>query len=138
MSCKPLIVLNNRESTSITVGNTIPFPIIVRRREEGIQQSNDTITIVNNRKSNYYEVSVTITFTAPVTGTAIIRLYQNGVAIPGALIASTVNTATTEYNTISLDTVIRTYCQDCLTTLTLVVDGIDITIQNAIFKVKQV
>lgn len=49
-----------------------------------------------------YELIISFVVSAPVAGNVSIQLYQNGVAIPGAVAEETITTATTELRTMTI------------------------------------
>ena len=55
----------------------------------------------------FYHVTAVITFTAPATGDVTFQLFENGNEVPGILATTTVTTATTESNTVTLDFFVR-------------------------------
>ena len=49
-----------------------------------------------------YELIISFVVSAPAAGNVSIQLYQNGVAIPGAVAEETITTATTELRTMTI------------------------------------
>ena len=136
MSCKPLIYVALTTPTAVTTNNVVPFSTIVRRRGCGINLSGNTVAITDTG-SNYYDVDVSVTFTAPVAGDVTFVLQQNGTAVTGATATETITTPTTEVRSISFPATIRTFNNIGFDSLTLVVTGVGVTISNATMRVVQ-
>lgn len=124
MSCA-VISTANTASQSVGVNTAVNLGTIQRRYGCAL---NAGATSVSVSKPGYYLVVANFTFTAPATGVAAISLQQNGAQVSGATAADTVTTATTEQNTMSISTVVRTFT--CNDTLSFVNTGIAITPSN--------
>lgn len=102
-----LIGLKNTTSQALAVGDFINFGSVYRRFDKkgacGLRafESNNTDLIIQH--SGIYKVTATITFTAPATGDVTFQLFENGVGIAGATVTESVETATTEFHTVTLD-----------------------------------
>ena len=122
-----LIYLATPSVATVPTEGTLPLTTIVRRRGQYVQQANDSILL---GAPGYYHVSVTTTFTAPATGVVTHTLRQDGVAIQGATVSTTISTATTEVRSLSFEAIVRVPCCGAPVTLTITNDGVDITSSN--------
>lgn len=129
MSCKSLINVATTTSSSVVANATLPLTTIIRRRGNDVNLSGNSIAITDCG-SNYYLVSVTATFTAPVAGIVTLNLQQNGVNVVGATASTTITTATTEVSSLSFTTTIRTFNANAIDSLTVVNTGVGATFSN--------
>lgn len=129
MSCKSLINVATTTSSSVVANATLPLTTIVRRRGNDVNLSGNSIAITDCG-SNYYLVSVTATFTAPVAGIVTLNLQQNGANVVGATASTTITTATTEVRSLSFTTIIRTFNANAIDSLTVVNTGVGATFSN--------
>lgn len=136
MSCKPELYIATTTETAVAANGIVPFDITVRRRGMEIQRGGAGAVISDNG-SNYYDVDVSVTFTAPVAGVVSLQLQQNNGDVVGATGSATITTATTEVRTITFPAVIRTFVSGAFDTLTLVNTGVAITISNATMRIKK-
>lgn len=124
MSCAAIYTANTA-SQSVAVNAAVNLGTINRRFGCALNGGSSSISI---SKCGYYAVNVIVTYTAPATGVAAVSLQQNGAQVPGATVADTVTTATTEQNTMSLTAIVRSTSGN--DTLTVVNTGIAITPSN--------
>lgn len=123
-----LLYLTNVNNTSVISGAVVP---LIPQAKRG-----DVIEVVNNsiqlRRPGYYNIDITITFTAADAGDVSLAIYKNNVKAPGLSAVETITTANTEYRTVNIQGVVRVLCHDGISTLTLVntSEDIDITITN--------
>lgn len=68
-------------AAALTDGSTIPLGSIERRNGCAIDLNGDNILL---RGTGYYEVGATFTFVPSVAETVTIKLYKDGVEVPGA------------------------------------------------------
>ena len=129
MSCKSLINVATTTSSSVVANANLPLTTIVRRRGNDVNLSGNSIALTDCG-SNYYLVSVTATFTAPVAGIVTLNLQQNGVNVVGATASTTITTATTEVRSLSFTTIIRTFNNVGIDSLTVVNAGVGATFSN--------
>lgn len=129
MSCKSLINVATTASSSVVANDVLPLSTIVRRRGCDVNLSGNAVAITDCG-SNYYLVTVTATFTAPVAGVVTLNLQQNGVNVTGATGSSTVTTATTEVRSISFSAIVRTFNTAGIDSLTVVNSGVAATFSN--------
>lgn len=124
MSCAAIYTANTA-SQSVGVNTAVNIGSIQRRFGCAINAGGTSISI---NKPGYYAVTAVVTFTAPATGVAAVSLQQNGQQVPGATVADTVTTATTEQNTMTLIGIVRSVCGN--DSLSLVNTGIAFTPSN--------
>lgn len=132
MSCKSGLYAADLTAQTVAVDGVISFGSIVRRFgcNCGIAGGNVTLT-----GSGYYNMDADFTFTAGGAGTAVISLYKDGVAIPGAT-ASFTTVANSIYQ-VSIPAIVRQVC-NCETTITAVMTGVAGTINNASIAVEKI
>lgn len=95
--------------------------------------------------SGIYQVTATITFSAPVAGNVSIALFENGVTT-NATATETITTADTEFRTITLDYFVLTDSSCVLGTLATALENLTLvntsavvaTITNVVFDVVKV
>lgn len=129
MSCKSLIDVATTASSAVLANGTLPLATIVRRRGCDVNLSGNSIAITDTG-SNYYLVAVNATFTAPVAGSITLNLQQNGVNVTGATASTTITTATTEVRSLSFQTVVRTFNNVGIDSLSVVNSGLAATFSN--------
>lgn len=129
MSCKSLIDVATTTSTSVLAGATLPLATIVRRRGRDVDLSGNSVAVIDCG-SNFYLVTVTATFTAPVAGVISIALQQNGTAVTGATASTTITTASTEVRSLSFSAIVRTYNSVGIDALSIVNTGLAATYSN--------
>ena len=136
MSCKSQLYIATTTPTSVVSGGIVPYTTTVRRRGLEIQRGNAG-AVIEDSGSNYYDVEVSVTFTATAAGVATFKLQQNGNDVVGATASTTITTPTTEVRSVSFPAVIRTFCCGTIDTLTVVCSGVAVTISNATMVVKK-
>lgn len=129
MSCKSLIDVATTTSTSVLAGATLPLATIVRRRGRDVDLLGNSVAVIDCG-SNFYLVTVTATFTAPVAGVISIALQQNGAAVTGATASTTITTASTEVRSLSFSAIVRTYNSAGVDALSIVNTGLAATYSN--------
>lgn len=129
MSCKSNIYVATTTSSSVVADGVLPLATIVRRRGNDVNLSGNSIAITDCG-SNYYLVTVTGTFTAPVAGTITLNLQQNGVNVTGATASTTITTATTEVRSLSYTAIVRTFNNQSIDSLSVVNAGVAATFSN--------
>lgn len=129
MSCKSNIYVATTASSAVVAGGVLPLATIVRRRGNDVNLSGNSIAI-SDCGSNYYLVTVTGTFTAPVAGNVTLNLQQNGVNVTGATASTTVTTATTEVRSLSYTVIVRTFNNQSIDSLSVVNAGVAATFSN--------
>lgn len=129
MSCKSLIDVATTTSTAVIANGILPLQTIVRRRGCDINMSGNSVAITDCG-SNFYLVTVTVTFTAPAAGVVTLNLQQNGVNVVGATASATVTTAATEVRSLSFSAIVRTFNNNSIDALTVVNAGVAATFSN--------
>lgn len=129
MSCRSLIYVATTTPSAVLANGILPLATIVRRRGRDVNLSGNSIAITDTG-SNYYRVTVTATFTAPVAGTIALDLQQNGVAVTGATASTTITTATTEVRSLSFTAIVRTFNCGTIDSLTVINSGLAATFSN--------
>lgn len=129
MSCKSLIDVASTTSNAVVANGIIPLGNITRRRGCNLNLSGNSIAVIDEY-NNYYLVTVTVTFTAPVAGTITVNLQQNGSNVDGATASTTVTTAGTEVRSLSFSKYIKTLNGRGIDTLSLVNAGLAATFTN--------
>lgn len=129
MSCKSLIDVATTTSTAVIANGILPLQTIVRRRGCDINMSGNSVAITDCG-SNFYLVTITVTFTAPAAGIVTLNLQQNGVNVVGATASATVTTAATEVRSLSFSAIVRTFNNNSIDALTVVNAGVAATFSN--------
>lgn len=129
MSCKSLINVATTTSSSVVANGILPLTTIVRRRGCDVNLSGNSVAITDCG-SNYYLVTVTATFTAPIEGVVTLNLQQNGTNVTGATGSTTITTATTEVRSISFSAIVRTFNTSGIDSLSVVNSGVAATFSN--------
>lgn len=123
--CNSILYAASTISQSLANGGTVNFGNIVRLSGNDIGISGGNIIIHN---TGYYRIIADIAFTAAAAGTAVIQLYENGVAIPGA--TATITTAVDTTYSVSIPAAIRNKCC-CDKTVSATITGVAVTILNS-------
>ena len=131
--CSNLLYLITPTASAINTNEVLPLTTIARRKGCAVQSGTNSALL---NKAGYYEVTATITFTAPVAGNATINLQLNGVNVTGATASTTIATETTEIAELVVNAIVRVYCNQGPATLTLVNSGIAINASNVSLSVK--
>ena len=104
------------------------------KKVAGVNQTPVGSPTVTLRKTGYYLVNFSGVLSAASTGLVSTQLYNNGVAIPGALSSITIDTAGSLKN-VSFSTVVRVLnscaCIDNTANLTVVNTGLEATYSDA-------
>jgi len=122
------IYLITPTTASVTAGGVLPLTSVARRQCGCVTQLGSDSVIL--QRVGYYKVTATITFTAPATGTVSLRLTQDGQAVPGAIAATSIETATTQVASLAVSAIVRVPYGLGASTLQLVNDGVAITTSN--------
>lgn len=101
-----ILGFKNSNAQTIDSNSVINLGSVYRRNSykdncgrNAFQLTNDTLIL---NQAGMYELTLSLVISAPAAGDAVIQLYQNGEAIPGALATETIATATTEYHTVTI------------------------------------
>lgn len=144
-----LLVTSNTNLQTVETNEIINLGSVIRKyckKINCVPTFNFTGQTISLLQSGIYEVSVNITFTGEVAGTATFQLEKNGVALTGATASETISVVDTEVRSVAFNfpilvnntCVLNTLSTD-LTNLTVVNTGIGTTIQNiTVFVTKKV
>ena len=143
-----LIGTKNFTTQSLLTNGLVNLGNVYRKyckKDCGVKTFDFTSNSISLQKSGIYQITVTAVVSAPTAGDVTLQLYENGVAISGALATETITTATTEFHTMTIDHFVLVD-SDCVlgnaTTLaksiTLVNTGIPSTISNVVVDVVKV
>ena len=124
---KDLIYMTTTTNASVLANGVIPLTTIQRRT--GCALENGTNSIIF-RAPGYYKVNGSITFTAPVAGDVTITAQKNNINIPGITATTTITTADTEIRTLNINGIVKVFCSERGSSLTLVNSDVAITVQN--------
>lgn len=122
-----LIYMTTTTNASVLANGVVPLTTIQRR--EGCALFDGTNSIIFNAPG-YYKINGSVTFTAPTEGTVTIKAQKNNIDIPGLTASNDIATADTEVGSISINGVVRVFCSERGSSLTLVNSGVAITVQN--------
>ena len=128
-----LIFMTTTTDAAVLANGIIPLTTIQRRRGRSVQNGTNSILL---NTPGYYKITGSVTFTAPAAGVVNVQLQKNNVDVPGITSGTTITTATTEVRTLNISGIVRVYCNEDIATLTLVNNGVAITIQNVALDVE--
>ena len=128
-----LIFMTTTTDAAVLANGIIPLTTIQRRRGRAIQNGTNSVLL---NMPGYYKITGSVTFTAPAAGVVNIQLQKNNVDVPGIAVGETITTATTEVRTLNINGIVRVYCNEDIATLTLVNNGVAITVQNVALDVE--
>ena len=119
MSCKSLLYVTNTSPVTLTLtaqqpSVTLELGTVRRRFGRNIQLSGNGILLEGE---GYYKPDVTVTLTAATAGVYTVQLYQDGVAVPGAM--QSVTAAADDVISFSFPSAARLQCCNSSSTLTL-------------------
>lgn len=134
MSCKSLIYTANTSNTAVAVGGVLPLGTVNRRYGCNIDLSGNGIVLTG---TGYYDVDSSFTATATAAGNVTITMLRDGVAVPGATATATAAAAAGTVN-LTIPSVIRLQCCNSSSTITFVLSGTAVTLNNAAVIVKKV
>ena len=130
-------------NSSINLGSV--YRRFCKKNSCGVKTFEFNSTSVSLQQAGIYHITSTITFSAPVAGNVVFQLFENGVAIPGAIATETITTATTEIKTTTLDfyVLVDDSCvlgnvSTLIKNISVVNTGVDSTISNVVFNVEKV
>lgn len=122
-----LIFMITPTTETVVSGSVLPLTTIARRTGRIIRSGNNSILL---GAPGYYKVTATATFTAPTAGDAEIKLQKASTDVPGIVAGTTVATATTEINSLTISGVVRVLPFESVATITILNSGVDITTSN--------
>ena len=116
----------NTGAQSVPVGGTISLGGIVRRFGCAVDLNGSTINIT---EPGYYDVNVSVTAAATAAGAVTATLFNNGVAVPGAMASATAAAAGDIVN-LSFESVVRVPCGGNSAALSVILTGTASTVSN--------
>lgn len=126
------IYMINTNSASVLANGIVPLNV-AKRNNCVIIPGNDGAVL---RKPGYYDVTATVTFTAPAAGNVTLAVQKDGVTVPGITATETITTANTEFRTVTLQGIVQVLCHEGTPVLTIVnTSDAPITVTNASFTV---
>lgn len=123
-----LTFMTTTTEQSVLANGIIPLTTIQHKYQTATLPVSNGIILT---KPGYYNVTGSVTVTAPAEGDVTISLQRNGVDVTGITATETISTADTEYRTLNISGIVRVGCCDPNATLTIVNSGVAITVQNA-------
>lgn len=130
MSC-PSEIYTVLSNAVVDAGASGQFGTTVRRYGRNLQSNGSVITVEGQ---GYYDIDASLTFVPTATGPVTIQFYQDGIAIPGALVTAQ-GTANEPVNLVVVS-LMRNFCyrSDTVLTYTISADG---TATNLATRVKK-
>ena len=137
MSCKSALYAAMQTPTAVAVGGVIPLGGLIRRYGCDIALNGNAVNIYGGRENaGYYDVDASITATLTAAGAVTATLYKDGVAVPGA-IATATGAASGTVN-LDLTALVRQPCCADGAALTLVLSGVEATVDNVALRVQRI
>ena len=122
-----LIMMTTTTANSVLANGIVPLTTISRRRGQVINGGTNSVLL---GRPGYYKVNASITFTAPAAGTISVKLQKSGTDVVGVTASTTITTATTEVRTLNISGIVRVFCNEGFSTITLVNSGLAMTTSN--------
>ena len=122
-----LIMMTTTTNEAVLADGIIPLSTIQRRRNRAVTSGANSIVL---NAPGYYKVNASITVTGSEAGIVSVVLQKNNTDVPGITASQTITTADTEVRTLNLSGIVRVYCNEGISTLTLVNTGVAITTEN--------
>lgn len=137
MSCKSALYAAMQTPTAVAVGGVIPLGGLIRRYGCDIALNGNAVNIYGGRENaGYYDVDASITATLTAAGAVTATLYKDGVAVPGATATET-GAASGTVN-LNLTALVRQPCCAAGAALTLVLSGVEATVDNVALRVQRI
>ena len=137
MSCKSALYAAMQTPTAVAVGGVIPLGGLIRRYGCDIALNGNAVNIYGGRENaGYYDVDASITATLTAAGAVTVTLYKDGVAVPGATATET-GAASGTVN-LDLTALVRQPCCAAGAALTLVLTGVEATVDNVALRVQRI
>ena len=130
-----LIYMTTTTNASVLANGVVPLTTIQRRDGCALQDGTNSIIF---RAPGYYKITGSVTFTAPEAGDVTIVAQKNNTNIPGITASTTITTADTEVRTVNINGIVRVFCNERGSSLTLVNSGVAITVQNVSLDVEYI
>lgn len=126
MSCKSAIYTVSTAVQAVVAGSTLSLGSTIRRFGCAATLSGNAIAL---NAPGYYDVDVSITASPTAAGTVTATLYQDGVAVPGA-VASVTTTAAANSANLTFSALVRVLNGSNVSNLTLVISGAASSVTN--------
>lgn len=137
MSCKSALYAAMQTPTAVAVGGVIPLGGLIRRYGCDIALNGNAVNIYGGRENaGYYDVDASITATLTAAGAVTVTLYKDGVAVPGA--TATATGAASGTVNLDLTALVRQPCCADGAALTLVLTGVEATVDNVALRVQRI
>ena len=137
MSCKSALYTAMQTPTAVAVGGVIPLGGLIRRYGCDIALNGNAVNIYGGRENaGYYDVDASITATLTAAGAVTASLYKDGVAVPGA--TATATGAASGTVNLDLTALVRQPCCAAGAALTLVLTGVEATVDNVALRVQRI
>jgi hypothetical protein len=144
-----ILGLKNTTTQTVPINGLINLGTVYRKNCKRTRSGLPTYVANGNsvklNGSGIYHITTTLVGTGTAAGVLTAQLYENGVAIPGAISSSTITTANTELRTLVIDYYIKVDSECVLgnwtvapKTLTLVNTDAGATYTNVLFNVDKV
>lgn len=137
MSCKSALYAAMQTPTAVAVGGVIPLGGLIRRYGCDIALNGNAVNIYGGRENaGYYDVDASITATLTAAGAVTVTLYKDGVAVPGA--TATATGAASGTVNLDLTALVRQPCCADGAALTLVLSGVEATVDNVALRIQRI
>lgn len=137
MSCKSALYAAMQTPTAVAVGGVIPLGGLIRRYGCDIALNGNAVNIYGGRENaGYYDVDASITATLTAAGAVTVTLYKDGVAVPGA--TATATGAASGTVNLDLTALVRQPCCADGVALTLVLSGVEATVDNVALRIQRI
>ena len=137
MSCKSALYTAMQTPTAVAVGGVIPLGGLIRRYGCDIALNGNAVNLLGGaQRAGYYDVDASITATLTAAGAVTATLYKDGVAVPGA--TATATGAASGTVNLDLTALVRQPCCASGAALTLVLTGVEATVDNVALRVQRI
>lgn len=117
MSCSSAIYTVNNVSSPLANNAQVPFGSVIRRFGKNVQLDGNSLSI---RGKGYYQVDISANVAPSAAADATLQLFNNGVAVPGAIATETAAAANGTVN-LHICALVRVTCCDGSDVLTVTV-----------------
>lgn len=122
------IYMISTNTASVLANGVVPINVAKRNNCVIMPGSNAAVL----KRAGYYNVSATVTFSAPAAGDVSLAIQKNGVTVPGLTAVETITTADTEFRTVTIQGIVQVLCHENTPILTIVnTSDAAITVTNA-------
>lgn len=123
---KSIVYAVNSATQTVAEGGSVNWGNVVRRYGCNCNVANNN-AVING--TGYYRIDVNLTLVGTAAGNAIVSLYKNNVAIPGAI--ATMPTTVGSINSITIPCVVRDTCCCSEDIITAIISGEGADVSNA-------